>query len=239
MDKMKQFIKNFATRSASEVSSTTNVMQWIDGSFDIEAVPDNAINELRELAEVAEDKNKIALIDLFRLMILKENQAELILNQHWELIEVCIIGYLLAQDMQDTEARVMQNYHQMALKMLANVFSTSTGRIVMHNSEKAMALIQFCNQSMQSCNPKVTIHAALVLFNFLLTFENDSKQEYNEELKTSVRTIDGILKQASDKDLIVTLSLCLCRLLFKNHDITTFVEKEHRQSFKETTDLLR
>merc|ERR1712051_827881 len=130
-------------------------------------------------------------------------------------------------------------YHQMALKMLANVFSTSTGRIVMHNSEKAMALIQFCNQSMQSCNPKVTIHAALVLFNFLLTFENDSKQEYNEELKTSVRTIDGILKQASDKDLIVTLSLCLCRLLFKNHDITTFVEKEHKQSFKETTDLLR
>ena len=99
MDKMKQFIKNFATRSATEVSSTTNVMQWIDGTFDIEAVPDTAINELRELAEVAEDKNKIALIDLFRLMILKENQAELILNNHWELIEVCVIGYLLAQDM--------------------------------------------------------------------------------------------------------------------------------------------
>ena len=76
-------------------------MQWIDGSFDIEAVPFAAINELRELAEVAEDKNKIALIDLFRLMILKDNQAELILNNHWELIEVCVIGYLLAQDMQD------------------------------------------------------------------------------------------------------------------------------------------
>ena len=229
MDKMKQFIKNFATRSASEVSSTANVMQWIDGSFDIEAVPDTAINELRELAEVAEDKNKIALIDLFRLMILKENQAELILNNHWELIEVCVIGYLLAQDMQDTEARVMQNYHQMALKMLANVFSTAAGRIVIHDPEKAMALIQFCNQSMTSCNPKVTIHAALVLFNFLLVTENESKTIYKEELKTSVRTIDGILKvNNTEKDMIVTILLCMCRLLFKNHDITSWVEEEHR-----------
>lgn len=73
LDKMKQFVKNFATSSASEVSSTTHVMQWIDNSFSIEAIPNEAINELRELAEVAEDKNKIALIDLFRLLILKDS----------------------------------------------------------------------------------------------------------------------------------------------------------------------
>ena len=70
---MKQFVKNFATSSASEVSSTTHVLQWIDASFNIEAIPNEAINELRELAEVAEDKNKIALIDLFRLLILKDS----------------------------------------------------------------------------------------------------------------------------------------------------------------------
>ena len=34
MDKMKQFVKNFATSQASEVSSTQNVMQWIEASFD-------------------------------------------------------------------------------------------------------------------------------------------------------------------------------------------------------------
>ena len=62
---------------------------------------------------------------------------------------------------------------------------------------------------------------------------------YSEELKTSVRTIDGILKDSTDKDTIVTTLLCLCRILFKNHDMTSFVETEHRQSFKETTDALR
>ena len=111
MDKMKQFVKNFANSSASEVSSTANVLQWIDSSFSMEAIPNKAVDELRELAEVAEDKNKIALIDLFRLLILKDSQAEYILSAHWELIEVCIIGYLSAQNLQDAEARLIQNYH--------------------------------------------------------------------------------------------------------------------------------
>jgi len=47
-------------------------MQWIETSFDIEAIPREAIDELVELAEVAEDKSKIAIIDLFRLLILKD-----------------------------------------------------------------------------------------------------------------------------------------------------------------------
>ena len=50
-------------------------MQWIDGSFDIENCPNEAINELKELAEVAEGKEKIALFDLFRLLVLKDSQA--------------------------------------------------------------------------------------------------------------------------------------------------------------------
>ena len=73
-----------------------NVLQWIDASFNIESIPNPAMDELRELAEVAEDKNKMALIDLFRLLMLKDDQAGYIMSAHWELIEVCIIGYLLA-----------------------------------------------------------------------------------------------------------------------------------------------
>lgn len=111
MDKMKQFIKNFATTQSAEVASTSNVMQWIEASFDIEAIPTQAIDELVELAEVAEDKNKIALIDLFRLLVLKDSQAEYIVSRHWELIEVCVIGYLSAMDLSDESAKVMQNYH--------------------------------------------------------------------------------------------------------------------------------
>ena len=107
LDKMKQFVRTFATNSASEVSSTTHVMQWIEASFDVEAVPRQAVDELRELAEVAEDKSKIALIDLFRLLVLKDDQAEYILSSHWELIEICVIGYLSAQNLRDPEAKVM------------------------------------------------------------------------------------------------------------------------------------
>lgn len=77
---MKTFIKNFATSSSGEVSSTANVMQWIESSFDLESIPNAAIDELVQLAEVAEDKSKIALIDLFRLLILKDQQAEYILS---------------------------------------------------------------------------------------------------------------------------------------------------------------
>ena len=69
---MKTFVRNFTTAQASEVSSTTNVMQWIESSFDPNAIPNAAIDELVELTEVAEDKSKIALIDLFRLILLKE-----------------------------------------------------------------------------------------------------------------------------------------------------------------------
>ena len=53
-DKMKTFVKNFATNQASEVSSTSNVLQWIDGGFDLNNIPHAAIDELRELAEVAQ-----------------------------------------------------------------------------------------------------------------------------------------------------------------------------------------
>ena len=49
-----------------------------------------------QLAEVAEDKSKIALMDLFRLLILKDEQAGYVLSRHWELIEICVIGYLSA-----------------------------------------------------------------------------------------------------------------------------------------------
>lgn len=175
---MKQFVKNFATSQASEVSSTDAVMQWIEASFDVENISNQAIDELAQLAEVAEDKSKIALIDLFRLLILKDEQAGYVMTRHWELIEICVIGYLSAQNLQDTEARIMQNYHQMSLKFLANVFSTPQGRASMRDPEKARAVIEFCNLSFGSCNPKVAIHAGLVLFNYLLAFETESKKPY-------------------------------------------------------------
>lgn len=113
IDKMKDFIRKFAQTSEKEVKSTTNIIAWLD-NFDLKTAPQKAIDELVELAEVAEDKNKMALIDMFRLLIIHEAQAEYILSKHWELVSVCIIGYTGAQDMK-AENKVMQNYHRICL----------------------------------------------------------------------------------------------------------------------------
>ena len=93
---MKDFISKFAKQSENDVQSTSAILTWLEGSFDLNGIPKAAIDELRSLAEIAEDKPKIALIDLIRLLVLKDVQAEYIMTQHWELIEVCIFGYISA-----------------------------------------------------------------------------------------------------------------------------------------------
>ena len=62
--------------------------------MNLEAIPKPAIDELVELAKIAEDRSKIALVDLLRLLVLNDTQAEYILTKHWELIQVFIFGYL-------------------------------------------------------------------------------------------------------------------------------------------------
>ena len=68
---MKEFIQKFAQQSEKEVKSTANLQAWLEG-FDLGSIPREAIDELAELAEIAEEKSKIALIDLFRLVVLQE-----------------------------------------------------------------------------------------------------------------------------------------------------------------------
>ena len=69
---MREFIISFAKRSEKDVKSTKELMAWLEGSMNLEAISKAAIDELVELAEIAEDKNKIALVDLFRLLVLKD-----------------------------------------------------------------------------------------------------------------------------------------------------------------------
>ena len=69
-------------------------MSWIENGFNLEAIPKQAIDELCALAAVAEDKNKIAVCDLFRLLVLKDTQCEYIITQHWSFIQATIIEFL-------------------------------------------------------------------------------------------------------------------------------------------------
>ena len=70
-------------------------------------MPREAIDELMQMVEVAEDRNKIALIDLARLAMMYEHSAAHILNKHWSSIEVSIFGYMQCMDMKDQEAKVI------------------------------------------------------------------------------------------------------------------------------------
>ncbi len=95
LDKMKEFVTNFAKspETLKEVKSTTNIVAWLDG-FKLERVPNEALDELMQLVEIAEDKNKIALIDLIRLLLCHEANAAYILHKHWQTIEISIFGYI-------------------------------------------------------------------------------------------------------------------------------------------------
>ena len=129
----------------------------------------------------------------------------------------------------------------MCLKLLANVFTTAKGRASMRDKAKASYLIEFCNTSFKSCNPKVTFHAAIVLFNYLLAFETESKKPYNHLLEQSIRAIDEVLKkpEITDKDTLVALLLCICRVLFKNHEMCVWVEDAAQKFFKDTMVALK
>lgn len=111
MDKMKQFIRNFTSNSASKVRSIANLMRWIESSFDVASIPREAIDELADLAKIAEEKNKIAVCDLFRLLVLTDSQAGYIVTHHWPLIKTSIIDFLSGQNMSDPEAKTVQNFH--------------------------------------------------------------------------------------------------------------------------------
>jgi hypothetical protein len=48
------------------------------------------MDELIELTEVAEEKSKIALADLLRLLMKKDTQCQYMMTKHWEMIDTCI-----------------------------------------------------------------------------------------------------------------------------------------------------
>lgn len=122
-DKMKEFVAKFviSDEAQKEVKSTLNIKMWLQ-SFKLEKMPHEAIDELVQLIEIAEDKSKIALIDLTRLLLLHEANAAYILNKHWQCFEEVIFGYIQCLDIKDPEAKIMQNYHLISLKMLGNIY---------------------------------------------------------------------------------------------------------------------
>ena len=90
-------------------------------------MPQNAIDELVEMISAAEERSKIALIDLMRLLFQYEASAAHILYKHWDTFDISIFQYLLCLDIKDPANKVVHNYHLVCLKMLGNVYQTQSG----------------------------------------------------------------------------------------------------------------
>lgn len=84
IEKMKEFVLNFSKSEEvkKEVGETEHLQKWLVG-FKLENMPREAIDELVSIIEIAEDKFKIALIDLLRLLMVYEHTAAHILNKHF------------------------------------------------------------------------------------------------------------------------------------------------------------
>ena len=59
---MKEFIIGFAKSSEKDVKSTKELMAWLEGSMNLEAISKAVIDELVELAEIAEKKIKLRFL---------------------------------------------------------------------------------------------------------------------------------------------------------------------------------
>ena len=104
--------------------------------------------------EVAEEKQKIALADLIRLALIKEKQAQHLLFNHWDKLELNAVAYFQCFS-QNEFTKVLQNYHIMSIKMLCNIFSTQAGIKFISDPDYAPTILSFCNFSLQSENAKV------------------------------------------------------------------------------------
>jgi hypothetical protein len=195
------------------------------------------------LSGQAEGTSKIALIDLMRLIVLEKQQQEYIISKHWKaLVEQSVIQYIEKTDVKDPSAKVVHNYHKASFMFLANLYSTESGRDLMQNEERALSLIQFCTRSFLSCSPKTVQYAAQCLFNHLLCTETDRLPKYSADLIQAIRAIDEVLgdKQNQDIDCLSAVLLVECRIMYKNHDVCSFMEDTFKQYFLEThTDLKR
>lgn len=155
------------------------------------------------------------MIDLLRLIVLEDSQAAYVFGHHWDLIDVCAIGYVEAMDLKDKEARTVHNYHLVCLKLLTNAYQTKAGRAQMQDQAKSMQLVQFCTKSFLSSNIKTVSHAAMCLFNHLLCLDKN-KNLLREDLEQALKAISEVLsiEELADQETLLALLLCECRILY-------------------------
>jgi hypothetical protein len=89
---MKQFITKFIDSDEVKKEVTggvENFRKWLN-IFSFEDIPVEACNELVMMLEIAEDRSKIALVDLIRLLFQYEFPTVHIIYKHWNSFDTMI-----------------------------------------------------------------------------------------------------------------------------------------------------
>ena len=122
---MKQFITKFVESETvtKEVGEVADFKKWL-AIFSFEDIPKEAVVELSQLCEAAEERSKIALIDLIRLLFQFEVPTGHVVYNCWDCIDMTIFQYLRCVDIKDPAEKVLHNYHLVSLKMLGNLYQT-------------------------------------------------------------------------------------------------------------------
>lgn len=76
----------------------------------------------------------------------------------------------------------------------------------------------------------------MVLFNYILCFENDNKKTLQPSLEKAMKQIDEVLGDINmvDQDTLKALLLCECRILYKNVSLCSWIEEHFKLFFTET-----
>lgn len=92
---------------------------------------------------------------------------------------------------------------------------------------KSIALVEFCTVSFNSCNPKVVATASMVLFNHLLCYQSPDRSNIESALNTAIESISHRLRDediANEKDTLVAMILCECRILYREVNACIWVQ---------------
>ena len=123
---MKQFITKFVDSDEVKKEVTggvENFKKWLT-IFSFEDIPKEACDELVLMLEIAEDRSKIALIDLIRILFQYEKPTVFIAYKHWDSFDAMIFQYIRCLDIKNPEEKVTHNIHLVCLKMLGNLYQT-------------------------------------------------------------------------------------------------------------------
>lgn len=186
------------------------------------------------MVSVAEERSKIALIDLMRLLFQYEGSSAHILYKHWETFDLSIFQYLLCMDIKDPNNKVIHNYHLVSLKMLGNIYQTASGLDFIMDDHTSSTLLDFCAFSMGSSNPKTVFTAAVVSFNHMLMYKRDLNAILTpcvNLIQTSIEILSSAMteKGLNDTEAITAILLAETRILFQNNALVLKIQSDMQE----------